>query len=175
MELRKPVYKNTEPLRKIYDDYDGISPLRHLRASFLNDEKTGDYRFDRVLARYGAADGDPNRGGNDDGDALLTRGRSLYMYVHDASVIGFGGQASYCQPLSKRHLLVQEFYLGKEKLEFSEITEKRVNAPSFWHGEYECGQFYLTVDKFFTEDNCAVLLYSIKNNGQLEEFMTSVT
>lgn len=175
MKLKNPVYKNTEQLKRIYADYDTVSPLRHFEASFNNDKKNDSYRFDRILARYGVANGDPNRGGNDDGDALLTRGRSLYMYVHDASVVGFGGQASYCQPLPKRHLMEQEFYIGTKKLDFTEVTEKRVNAPSYWHGEYECGQFYLTVDKFITEENCAVLLYSLENSGQLEEFLTSVT
>ncbi len=175
MKLKYPVYKNTETVSRIYDDYGTLSPLRHFEKSFKKDEKNGEYRFDRVLARYGAANGDPNRGGNDDGDALLTRGRSFYMYVHDVNVIGFGGVASYCQPLPRRHLLVQEFYRGTEKLEFCEIPEKRVNMPSVWHGEYECGELYLKVDKFITEENCAVLLYSIENRGQLEEFLTAVT
>lgn len=163
MNLRKPVYKNTEAAERIYADYGTVSPLRHLESVYEKDSENGEYRFDRILARYGAANGDPNIGGNDDGDALMTRGRALYMFTHDVSVIGFGGDPSYCQPLGKRELMSLEFYVGADRLEFEEISEKRVNMPSFWHGEYVSGDYRVTADKFFTEENCAVLLYTFEN------------
>lgn len=175
MNLQKPVYKNTEYTEKIYAEYGTISPLSHLGKAFAADAEKGDYRLDRILARKGAANGDPLRGGNDDGDALMTRGRSFYMFTHDVSIIGFGGIASYCQPLDKPDLLTVDFYKGTEKLSFSEIPEKRLNTPSYWHGEYECGVICVTVDKFFTEENCAVILYTLNNGGNTDETFTIAT
>ncbi len=163
MKLKKPVYKNTEAIKRIYADYGNLSPLSHLESVYENDKMSGEYRFDRVLARYGAANGDPNRGGNDDGDALMTRGRSLYMFTHDVSCIGFGGDPSYCQPLGRRELMSLDFFAEKDKLEFTETAEKRINMPSSWHGEYVSDLCRVTVDKFITEENCAVLLYGLTN------------
>ncbi len=173
MQLRKPVYKNTEAVEGIYGEYSKLKPLSHLKAVYSKDVESGEYRFDKVLARYGAANGDPNRGGNDDGDALMTRGRSLYMFTHDVSVIGFGGDPSYCQPLGKRELMSLEFFLGSEKLEFEEIPERRINMPSAWHGEYVCGDFTVKTDKFITEENCAVLLYTFKNGSNATVTVTA--
>ncbi len=175
MKLQKPIYKNTFATEQIYADYAPLSSLRHLEASFAEDIGSGEYRLDRILARHGAANGDPNRGGNDDGDALMTRGRSFYMFTHDVSVIGFGGMASYCQPLGRRDLLVIDFYRGIDKLEFSEVAEKRLNTPSYWHGEYVCNALTVTVDKFFTEENCAVVLYTVANSSGDDCVLTVVT
>lgn len=172
MDLRKPVYKNTEAVEHIYSDYEAVKPLAHLEAVYEKDKSNGEYRFDKILARFGAANGDPNRGGNDDGDALMTRGRSLYMFTHDVSVIGFGGDPSYCQPLGRRELMSLDFYIGAEKLEFEELPEKRVNMPSHWHGEYVCGDYKVITDKFISEQNCAVLLYTFVNGSDAPVTMT---
>ncbi len=165
MKLKKPVYKNTEALERLYAEYRTASPLSHFASVYESDKKSGQYRFDRVLARFGAANGDPNRGGNDDGDALMTRGRALYMFTHDPSVIGFGGDPSYCQPLGRRELMSIELFIGRDKLSLGEITEKRINMPSSWHGEYCAEVCKVALDKFITEENVAVVLYEIENTA----------
>ncbi len=163
MTIRKPVYKNTEKTERIYADYGAVSPLSHLKSAYESDKCSKEYRFDKVLARYGAANGDPNRGGNDDGDALMTRGRSLYMFTHDVSVIGFGGDPSYCQPLGRRELMSIELYSGTDRLEVTEVPSERVNMPSSWHGTYVSVACRVSLDKFITEENVAVALYEITN------------
>lgn len=184
MEIKRPSFKNTEGLSEIYSRYDTLPLLRRLEAAFdfddgavnsafANDENggTAEYMMDRVLRREGECSGDPAVGGNDDGNALMTRGRALYMYTHDVSVIGFGGRPSYCLPLEGGRLFGIRFFKQADATEliFSEIKEKRVNCPSCWHGEYEChydeGVIFLTLDKFITHENCAVALLRIENKG----------
>ena len=167
MEIKHPVFHHTDENEKIYAEYGELSPRLRLRSAFLYDTERGEYRIDRILARRGELHGDPNHGGNDDGDALLTRGRALYMFTHDPSVLGFGGVPSYCQPLEGESLMAVDITIGGEVVPLSEVKEKRVNAPSHWHGEYKAGSLYITADKYITEQNCAVLLYKIENRSEV--------
>ena len=208
MEIKHPVFHHTEKNDKIYAEYARLSPLGRLRSAFDADTTAGEYRMDSVLSRRGELNGDPEHGGNHDGDALMTRGRALYMYTHDPSVLGFGGTASYCQPTEGTLLSVRFYDSGADEphsnitgsggerefphpdsdsalplsgdgasrlggapvneLILTEIKDMRVNAPSYWHGEYECGSLYVTADKFITEQNCAVLLYTAHNRGDTD-------
>ncbi len=167
MELKTPEFKNTESVKRIYDDYKDIKPLNHFENAFIKDseDESGEYRFDRVLARAGECHGDPNRGGNDDGDALMTRGRSLYMFTHDPSELGFVGTPSYCQPFDDGALFKIDILSEAGEISLCEIKEKRVNMPSHWHGEYESGSLYIKLDKFIREQNCATALLNIENKG----------
>ena len=173
MELRHPVFHHTDENDKIYSEYAAVSPLRRLKAVFDADCAAGEYRLDRILSRHGELHGDPNRGGNDDGDALLTRGRALYMYTHDPSVIGFGGVASYCQPTEEDALLAVRFSADGEDIVFAEVKQNRINAPSFWHGEYAADGLYIKFDKFISEQNCAVILYEIENRADAAVGLTA--
>lgn len=219
MEIKRPVFHHTEKNDKIYTEYSHIPPLGRLEAAFAADTDTGEYRMDRVLARRGELNGDPEHGGIHDGDALMTRGRALYMYTHDPSVLGFGGTASYCQPVGGTLLSIRLYDIGDDlprpedirsslhsggerefphpdsdsalplsdtgsscigrthenELLLTEIKEKRINAPSHWHGEYKSSVFYVTADKFITEQNCAVLLYKIENRGGEDAELAVVT
>ncbi|MCD7831439.1 MAG: Ig-like domain-containing protein [Firmicutes bacterium] len=181
MEIRKPTFKNTETAESIYKEYSSLSPKNHLEAAYIADRQRresgdkgndkgsdpGEYRFDKILARKGECHGDPNRGGNDDGDALMTRGRSLYMFTHKPEFAGFVGTPSYCQPFEEKDALYEiRFYVDESELSPCEIKSLRVNAPSHWHGKYEAENIYIKLDKFITEQNCAVTLMTLENRGK---------
>lgn len=59
------------------------------------------FYMDRILAREGVCNGNAGSNGNADGNTFLTRGRALYMYTSSPSVIGFGGNTAYHQPLGR--------------------------------------------------------------------------
>ncbi len=169
MEIKHPVFHHTEENEKIYGEYASLSPIKRLETAFDRDSESGEYRFDRILSRRGELHGDPNHGGNDDGDALMTRGRALYMFTHDPAVIGFGGSPSYCQPLEREYLMALTLSINGETVDLTENKDERVNAPSHWHSVYECDALTLTLDKYISEENCAVALYKIENRKETAE------
>ncbi|BBF43066.1 hypothetical protein lbkm_1752 [Lachnospiraceae bacterium KM106-2] len=165
-----PVFKNTEQLDKVYDlqgnDYTADSQLMSI---YEKDLKAGGDSFyiDRVLKRTGVANGNAENNGNDDGNTFMTRGRALYMYTSDPSVIGFGGNTAYHQPMSRGDMYQVTFTKDGKELSAKEDSKNRENMPSHWISSYELGdsQVKAKVKKFIHYQNVAVTLVSLKNEG----------
>src|SRR5688572_30203029 len=82
-----------------------------------------DFWMDRLLARPG---NDPA------GTWLMTRGRALFMYTHNPSVIGFGGNAAYWDNISSQAAYTVAVTPGT----FTEQVSSRWQSPSHWRGVY---------------------------------------
>ncbi|WP_047834393.1 hypothetical protein, partial [Robinsoniella sp. RHS] len=98
LAIGHPTFKNTESLADVYDlggvTYDSKEMMKALYQQDL-DNGGDSFYMDRILARYGVANGNAGNNGDDDGNTFMTRGRALYMYTSNPAIIGFGGKTSY--------------------------------------------------------------------------------
>ena len=178
LNIGYPTFKNTELLDEVYDlSKLGVSYSEKdiMMAIYKQDLANGGDSFymDRILAREGVCNGNAGSNGNADGNTFLTRGRALYMYTSSPSVIGFGGNTAYHQPLGRGDLVRILFSNADGSLTTKEDTSKRVNAPSNWSSTYSVGS-NLTLDivKFIHQENVAVTTMTLTNKSAEDQAIT---
>ena len=178
LDIGYPTFKNTELLDEVYDlSKLGVSYSEKdiMMAIYKQDLANGGDSFymDRILAREGVCNGNAGSNGNADGNTFLTRGRALYMYTSSPSVIGFGGNTAYHQPLGRGDLVRVLFSNADGSLTTKEDTSKRVNAPSNWSSTYSVGS-NLTLDivKFIHQENVAVTTMTLTNKSAEDQAIT---
>ena len=178
LDIGYPTFKNTELLDEIYDlSKLGVSYSEKdiMMAIYKQDLANGGDSFymDRILAREGVCNGNAGSNGNADGNTFLTRGRALYMYTSSPSVIGFGGNTAYHQPLGRGNLVRVLFSNADGSLTTKEDTSKRVNAPSNWSSTYSVGSnLTLDVVKFIHQENVAVTTMTLTNKSAEDQAIT---
>ena len=178
LDIGYPTFKNTELLDEVYDlSKLGVSYSEKdiMMAIYKQDLANGDDSFymDRILAREGVCNGNAGSNGNADGNTFLTRGRALYMYTSSPSVIGFGGNTAYHQPLGRGNLVRVLFSNADGSLTTKEDTSKRVNAPSNWSSTYSVGSnLTLDVVKFIHQENVAVTTMTLTNKSAEDQAIT---
>ena len=178
LDIGYPTFKNTELLDEVYDlSKLGVSYSEKdiMMAIYKQDLANGGDSFymDRILAREGVCNGNAGSNGNADGNTFLTRGRALYMYTSSPSVIGFGGNTAYHQPLGRGDLVRVLFSNADGSLTTEEDTSKRVNAPSNWSSTYSVGSnLTLDVVKFIHQENVAVTTMTLTNKSAEDQAIT---
>ena len=178
LHIGYPTFKNTELLNEVYDlSKLGVSYSEKdiMMAIYKQDLANGGDSFymDRILAREGVCNGNAGSNGNADGNTFLTRGRALYMYTSSPSVIGFGGNTAYHQPLGRGDLVRVLFSNADGSLTTKEDTSKRVNAPSNWSSTYSVGSnLTLDVVKFIHQENVAVTTMTLTNKSAEDQAIT---
>ena len=178
LDIGYPTFKNTELLDEVYDlSKLGMSYSEKdiMMAIYKQDLANGGDSFymDRILAREGVCNGNAGSNGNADGNTFLTRGRALYMYTSSPSVIGFGGNTAYHQPLGRGDLVRVLFSNADGSLATKEDTSKRVNAPSNWSSTYSVGSnLTLDVVKFIHQENVAVTTMTLTNKSAEDQAIT---
>ena len=178
LDIGYPTFKNTELLDEVYDlSKLGVSYSEKdiMMAIYKQDLANGGDSFymDRILAREGVCNGNAGSNGNADGNTFLTRGRALYMYTSSPSVIGFGGNTAYHQPLGRGDLVRVLFSNADGSLTTKEDTSKRVNAPSNWSSTYSVGSnLTLDVVKFIHQENVAVTTMTLTNKSAEDQAIT---
>ena len=178
LDIGYPTFKNTELLDEVYDlSKLGVSYSEKdiMMAIYKQDLANGGDSFymDRILAREGVCNGNAGSNGNADGNTFLTRGRALYMYTSSPSVIGFGGNTAYHQPLGRGDLVRVLFSNADGSLATKEDTSKRVNAPSNWSSTYSVGSnLMLDVVKFIHQENVAVTTMTLTNKSAEDQAIT---
>ncbi len=178
LDIGYPTFKNTELLDEVYDlSKLGVSYSEKdiMMAIYKQDLANGGDSFymDRILAREGVCNGNAGSNGNADGNTFLTRGRALYMYTSSPSVIGFGGNTAYHQPLGRGNLVRVLFSNADGSLTTEEDTSKRVNAPSNWSSTYSVGSnLTLDVVKFIHQENVAVTTMTLTNKSAEDQAIT---
>ena len=178
LDIGYPTFKNTELLDEVYDlSKLGVSYSEKdiMMAIYKQDLANGGDSFymDRILAREGVCNGNAGSNGNADGNTFLTRGRALYMYTSSPSVIGFGGNTAYHQPLGRGDLIRVLFSNADGSLTTKEDTSKRVNAPSNWSSTYSVGSnLTLDVVKFIHQENVAVTTMTLTNKSAEDQAIT---
>ncbi len=178
LNIGYPTFKNTELLDEVYDlSKLGVSYSKKdiMMAIYKQDLANGGDSFymDRILAREGVCNGNAGSNGNADGNTFLTRGRALYMYTSSPSVIGFGGNTAYHQPLGRGNLVRVLFSNADGSLTTKEDTSKRVNAPSNWSSTYSVGSnLTLDVVKFIHQENVAVTTMTLTNKSAEDQAIT---
>ena len=178
LDIGYPTFKNTELLDEVYDlSKLGVSYSEKdiMMAIYKQDLANGGDSFymDRILAREGVCNGNAGSNGNADGNTFLTRGRALYIYTSSPSVIGFGGNTAYHQPLGRGDLVRVLFSNADGSLTTKEDTSKRVNAPSNWSSTYSVGSnLTLDVVKFIHQENVAVTTMTLTNKSAEDQTIT---
>ena len=178
LDIGYPTFKNTELLDEVYDlSKLGVSYSEKdiMMAIYKQDLANGGDSFymDRILAREGVCNGNAGSNGNADGNTFLTRGRALYMYTSSPSVIGFGGNTAYHQPLGRGDLVRVLFSNADGSLTTKEDPSKRVNAPSNWSSTYSVGSnLTLDVVKFIHQENVAVTTMTLTNKSAEDQAIT---
>jgi concanavalin A-like lectin/glucanase superfamily protein/F5/8 type C domain-containing protein len=142
-------------------------PARSMLQSIYNaDIAAGgtSYWFDRILARPFLSNAD---------NALMTRGRALYMYTHNPSALGFaaggtgpngGGGYAYRQPPTTG--APQNLYtISVSGDALTEDTAQRWQYPSYFSSVYTRPDLSVTEKKFITDNDVAVTVLTLKNTG----------
>ncbi len=130
----------------------GYNTNNTMQAIYDAERSGTDFWLDRLLARPG---NDPA------GTLLMTRGRGAFMYTHNPSVIGFGGDAAYWDNISSQNAYAITASPGT----FTEQASQRWQAPSHWRGVHTSGSIRIDVTKFITHNNVLVTNLSVTNTG----------
>ncbi|SNY63925.1 discoidin domain-containing protein [Paractinoplanes atraurantiacus] len=131
----------------------GYSTGDTMRAIYDAEASGTDFWMDRLLARTG---NDPA------GTWLMTRGRAAFMYTHNPSVIGFGGNAAYWDNISSQNAYAITASPGT----FTEQPAQRRQTPSHWRSVHTgSGSIRLDVTKFITANNVLVTNVAVVNTG----------
>jgi hypothetical protein len=149
-------------------------PSRSMLQSIYNaDIAAGgtSYWFDRILARPFLSNSD---------STLMTRGRALYMYTHNPSVLGFaaggtgangGGGYAYRQPPTTA--APQSLYtISVSGGALTEDTSQRWQHPSYFSSVYTRPDLSVAEKKFITDNDVAVTVLTLKNTGAADETTT---
>jgi hypothetical protein len=146
-----------------------------LQAIYNADVAAGgtSYWFDRILAvPYLPASQDST---NSD-SLLMTRGRALYMYTHNPSVLGFaaggfganGGGWAYRQPPTGGR--PQDLYtIGISGAALTEDTSQRWQYPSYFSSVFTRPGLSVAEKKFITYNDVAVTDLTLTNTGSSAE------
>jgi concanavalin A-like lectin/glucanase superfamily protein/F5/8 type C domain-containing protein len=103
---------------------------------------------------------------------LLTRGRALYMYTHNPSVLGFAGQGTganggggyaYRQPPTTGNVAL--YTIGISNATLTETTAERLQYPSYFTSLYTGGGLSVRERKYITYNDTAVTDLTITNTG----------
>ena len=143
-----------------------------LQAIFDADVAAGgtSYWVDRILARPFSAS---------DSRSLMTRGRALYMYTHDPSVLGFAGRGSgpnggggyaYRQPPTTSVVNLYTVTLSGTAL--TEDTSQRVQYPSYYSAVFDRTGLTVGEKKFITDNDVAVTDLTLTNTGTDSQSIT---
>ncbi len=144
-----------------------FDPARsQLQAIFDADLAAGgtSYWFDRILARPFLSNAD---------SALMTRGRALYMYTHNARALGFaaggtgangGGGYAYRQPPTTGPA-VSLYTVAVAGDALVEDTTQRVQHPSYFTSVYTRTGLSVLERKFITDNDVAVTELTLTNTG----------
>ncbi|GAB3422160.1 Ig-like domain-containing protein [Flindersiella endophytica] len=144
----------------------GLTADNTMRAIYDADRSRGegtDFWLDRLLTRRGE---DPS------GDWLLTRGRAVFMKVHDPDVIGFGGQVAYWESIDNHDGYAIRFASGGTELRTTEVVADRTQAPSHWRGHYTATGLDIRVTKYVTHNNVAVTQVTLTNTSTATQGIT---
>ena len=145
-----------------------------MQQIFNADVKAGgtSYWIDRILARpFSAA---ANEG------MLLTRGRALYMYTHNPSVLGFagrgtgpngGGGYAYRQPPTTNGV-VNLYTISLSGDPLTEDTSQRVQYPSYYSAVFDRTGLTVEEKKFITDNDVAVTDLTLTNTSDAPETTT---
>ena len=141
-------------------------PSKNVLQSFFDaDVAAGgtSYWFDRILARPFLNNAD---------NALMTRGRALYMYTHAPGTIGFagsgtgpngGGGYAYRQPPTTN--VTNLYTVGVSGGGLTETTAQRVQFPSYFSALFTRGGLSVAEKKFITYNNVAITVLTLTNTG----------
>lgn len=179
LSIGHPTFKNTDSLAEVYQlgevTYDSGDMMKELYEQDLANGGDSFY-MDRILARPGAANGNADTNGNNDGNTFMTRGRGLYMYTSNPRIIGFGGKTTYGCGASGSALGGDMYGIhfsdGSGKLNMQEVTANRMNYPSNWVGQYTAGTLTADVTKFISNENVAVTVVTLTNSGGADKDIT---
>jgi hypothetical protein len=138
-----------------------------LQAIFDADVAAGgeSYWFDRILAR-------PFRDTSSGERSLMTRGRALYMYTHNPSVLGFAGQGTganggggyaYRQPPTTSVVNLYTIAVSGDAL--TETTARRVQTPSYYSALFTRAGLSVAEKKFITDNDVAVTDLTLTNTS----------
>jgi Concanavalin A-like lectin/glucanases superfamily/NedA-like, galactose-binding domain len=136
-----------------------------LQAIFDADVANGgtSYWFDRILARPFLNNAD---------NALMTRGRGLYMYTHAPGTLGFagsgtgpngGGGYAYRQPPTTS--VVNLYTVAVSGGALSEDTARRIQFPSYYSAAFTRAGLTVAEKKFITQNNVAITDLTLTNTG----------
>ena len=172
-----PTYAGTSaPIAQEPVGFDAASSM--LERIYRADLDAGgeSFWFDRMLERQAGGAG---------GDSLYTRGRALYMYMHNAGVLGFagrgtganagGGGAAYREAIQVGGAACQAgpnatcnlYSVTVCGAALTEVTAQRRQYPSYWSSVHEGGGLSVHQRKFITHNNVAVTILEIANMGAL--------
>ncbi len=124
----------------------------------------GSYWVDRILERPAGGSG---------GNALYTKGRALYMYTHNPSVLGFAGQGTGANQGGGGFAYREAIAAGVTNLyavaisdaALTEDTAERRQYPSYWSSVHTAPGLSVDQRKFITENNVAVTILTLTNTG----------
>lgn len=128
------------------------------------------YWFDRILARPFSSS---------DSTSLMTRGRALYMYTHNPSVLGFaangtgangGGGYAYRQPPTTGAVNLYTVSLSGGSL--TEDTSQRVQYPSYYSAVFNRAGLTVAEKKFITGNDVAVTGLTLNNTSSATQSIT---
>jgi concanavalin A-like lectin/glucanase superfamily protein/F5/8 type C domain-containing protein len=137
-----------------------------LKKIFKADRAAGgeSYWIDRILERPAGGNG---------GNALYTKGRALFMYTHNANVLGFAGQGTganqggggfgYREPIAAG--VTNLYTVGIQGVTLTEDTAQRRQYPSHWSSVHAADGLQVRQRKFITHNNVAVTVLTLTNTG----------
>jgi hypothetical protein len=145
-----------------------------LQASYDADIAAGgtSFWFDRILAR-------PFLNNSSGERSLMTRGRALYMYTHNPSVLGFAGQGTganggggyaYRQPPTTS--VVNLYTVGVSGAALTEDTTQRWQYPSYFSAAFTRPGLSVAERKFITDNDVAVTNLTLTNTGDSDATTT---
>jgi len=135
----------------------------NMMQTIYNAESGGtDFWIDRLLGRPGS---DPS---DADGGILMTRGRALFMKVHNPATLGFGGNVAYIESISNASAFTVTVSPGT----FTEQASQRWQGPSYFRSVHTSGSIRIDQTKFITQNNVAVANLSITNSGTASTTLT---
>jgi hypothetical protein len=110
----------------------------------------------------------------------MTRGRALYMYTHNPSILGFaargtgangGGGYAYRQPpTTGAPVSLYTVSLSGDPL--TEDTSQRVQYPSYYSAVFNRSGLTVGEKKFITDNNVAVTCLTLTNTGSSAQSIT---
>ena len=177
-----PTYAGTSaPIAQEPVGFDAASSM--LERIYQADLAAGgeSFWFDRMLERLAGGSG---------GDSLYTRGRALYMYTHNAGVLGFGGRGTGANAGGGGAAYREAIQVGGASCQagpnatcnlysvtvcgaaLTETTAQRRQYPSYWSSVHEGGGVSVHQRKFITHNNVAVTVLEIANIGALSTTCT---
>ncbi len=133
----------------------GFDPGKsRLEAIYQADLAAGGTSFwmDRVLERPFLSNQD---------SYLYTRGRALYMYTHNAGVLGFGNGYAYRERPTGANQTLYSITIGG--VAFTETTAERRQYPSHWRSTHTAPGLSVGQRKFITHNNVAVTILTVTN------------